>query len=92
MEINRKCPGHRKNILVFAVIFGSVLLSPSNINGYLSKIDYEMIRMAFLNGYVRALNLDIEKIKSLKGHTDHLKRFVLSEAEKYMKEVSDLNR
>jgi len=86
------CPVYRKNILVPAIIFGSLLLFPSNMSGHLSKDDYEMIRMAFLNGYVRALNLDIEKIKSLKGHTDHLKRFVLSEAEKYMKEVSDLNR
>ena len=92
MKINRMCPGYRKNILVFAVLFGSVLLFPSNINGYLPKDDYEMIRMAFLNGYVGALNLDIEKIKSLKEHTVRLKRFVLSEAEKYMKEVSDLNR
>ena len=86
------CPGLRKNILVFTVIFGSVLLFPSNMSGHLSKDDYEMIRMAFLNGYVRALNLDIEKIKSLKENADDLKRFVLSEAEKYMKEVSELNR
>jgi hypothetical protein len=62
------------------------------MNGHLSKDDYEMIRLAFLNGYVRALNLDIEKIKSLKGNANDLKRFVLSEAERYMKEVSDLNR
>ena len=86
------CPGYRRNILVLAVIFGSVLLFTSNMSGHLSKDDYEMIRMAFLNGYVRALNLDMEKIKSLKGNVNDLKRFVLSEAEKYMKEVSVLNR
>jgi hypothetical protein len=86
------CPGYRKNILVCLIIIGSLLLFPSNMSGHLSKDDYEMIRLAFLNGYVRALNLDIEKIKSLKGNANDLKRFVLSEAEKYMKEVSDLNR
>jgi hypothetical protein len=82
----------RKGKFVFAVIFGWLLFLPSNMSGQLSKNDYEMIRMAFLNGYVRALNLDIEKIKYLKGKADDLKRFVLAEAEEYMKEVSRLNR
>jgi hypothetical protein len=73
-------------------IFTLFFLFPSYLAADLGSQNYEMIRTAFINGYVRALRLDIETIESLKTNTDDMKKFVLSEAEKYMEEVSQLSR
>jgi len=81
-----------KKMLELGVIFFLFFLFPSYLAADLGSQDYEMIRTAFINGYVRALRLDIQTIRSLKANTDDMKRFVLSEAEGYMKEVSQLNR
>jgi delta-aminolevulinic acid dehydratase/porphobilinogen synthase len=57
----------------------------------LTKGEYKMMRTAFMNGYVRALRLDIETIKSLKKNKDELKKFIVFEANRYMEEVLNLN-
>jgi len=81
-----------KRMLRLGGIFTLFFLFPSYLAADLGSQNYEMIRTAFINGYVRALRLDIETIESLKTNTDDMKKFVLSEAEKYMEEVSQLNR
>jgi hypothetical protein len=54
--------------------------------------EYDMIRAGFINGYARALRLDMQKIESLKQDREKMKEFVLSEADEYMKEVLSMNQ
>jgi hypothetical protein len=80
-----------KRMIIFSCIFSSFLISPSYLAAGLTKDEYEMMRTAFMNGYVRALRLDIETIQSLKKNKEELKKFIIFEANRYMKEVLNLN-
>ena len=84
-------PGILKRMIIFSCIFSSFLVSPSYLAAGLKKDEYKMMRTAFMNGYVRALRLDIEKIKALKKNKEELKKFIKFEANRYMKEVLNLN-
>ena len=83
--------GMLKRMIIFSCIFSLFLIFPSYFAAGLTKDEYEMMRVAFMNGYVRALRLDIETIQSLKRNKKELKKFVISEADRYMKEVLNLN-
>lgn len=83
--------GVLKRMIIFSCIFSLFLVLPSYLAAGLTKDDYEMMRTAFMNGYVRALRLDIETIQSLKGNKGELKKRVISESDRYMKKVLNLN-
>jgi hypothetical protein len=57
----------------------------------LQKRDHNIIKMAYMNGTVDALKLDIEKIKHLKNNEKHLKSLVYAAADNYMKKVESLS-
>ena len=83
--------GILKRMIMLSIIFSSFLISPSYLAAGLTKDEYKMMRTAFMNGYVRALRLDIETIKSLKKNKEELKKFIVFEANRYMEEVLNLN-
>jgi hypothetical protein len=83
--------GILKRMIMLSIIFSSSLISPSYLAAGLTKDEYKMMRTAFMNGYVRALRLDIETIKSLKKNKEELKKFIVFEANRYMEEVLNLN-
>ena len=70
--------GMLKRMIIFSCIFSLFLIFPSYFAAGLTMDEYEMMRVAFMNGYVRALRLDIETIQSLKGNKEELKKFVIS--------------
>jgi len=74
------------------IIFALVFLFPRYLSARLTEREYDMIKDAFINGYARALSLDVERIRSLKGNIPDMRKFVMSEAEKYMEEVLELNK
>ena len=73
-------------------IFVFLSFWPSDLSGAMTTREYEMIRTGFINGYVRALRLDMKKIESLMQDGEKMKEFVLSEADNYMQEVLRLNK
>ena len=77
--------------MIFSCIISLFPLFPSYLAADLTEDEYEMMRTAFMNGYVRALRLDIETIQSLKRNKEELKKFVILEADRYMEEVLNLN-
>lgn len=79
-------------IFGITIIFALVFLFPRYLSASLTEREYDMIKDAFINGYARALSLDVEKIRSLKGNTNDMREFVMSETEKYMEEVLELNK
>ena len=57
----------------------------------LEKRDYNIIKMAYMNGSVDALKLDIETIKNLKSDEEHFKSLVYAAADSYLKRVETLS-
>lgn len=52
----------------------------------------KVIKIAYMNGYVDAVRLDLERIKELKGNADVLRDIVQASSEEYLKKVSKLNQ
>ena len=52
---------------------------------------YDIIRIAYMNGYVSAVRLDIDDIKKLKKNPALLKETVETNAAGYLDRVSELN-
>ena len=84
--------GIKKRMRIFSGVFFLFFLLPSYLSADLTKTDYEMIRVAFMNGYIRALRLDVERIQALKRSEEDLRKFVILQADRYMEEVVDLNK
>lgn len=73
------------------VIFLAASLLPA-YSASLSDRDERLIQIAFMNGFVTALNLDDQTLAELREDKQHLKRFVLDKAEEYVNRVEALNR
>jgi hypothetical protein len=58
----------------------------------LSDFHYEIIQIAFMNGYANALEPDLDTIKSLKENSNKLKEYSKLAVNQYMKKVYELNR
>jgi hypothetical protein len=84
--------GMKKRMRIFSGVFCLFFLLPSYLSADLTKTDYEMIRVAFMNGYIRALRLDVERIQALKRSEEDLRKFVILQADRYMEEVVNLNK
>jgi len=80
-----------KKTTAFILLFALTALIPSSFAAGLSKNDYDQIKTAFINGYVRALRLDMKKIESLKENQGAMEDFVSYQADEYMEEVLKLN-
>jgi hypothetical protein len=60
-------------------------------HSFLAGRDYSIIRIAFMNGYVEALNLSVEEKKKLENDKALLAKAVESAAERYLQRVDRLN-
>jgi len=75
-------------VIVISILFGSLTTAYS----VLSRKDYSIIRVAFMNGYVEALKLNIEEKIKLENDQVLLAQKVKSAAENYLAKVEGLNR
>lgn len=75
-------------VIVILILFGSLTTAYS----VLSRKDYSIIRIAFMNGYIEALNLNIEEKKKLANDKILLAKKVKSATENYLAKVEGLNR
>lgn len=81
----------KNKVFGLAGILCLILLVPSYLSADLGSYEYRIIKIAFMNGYVRALSADVETIKSLKENEEYLQRVVSAQTNHYMQEVSHLN-
>ncbi len=81
-----------RKLIRFGIIFGLIFLFPSPLTAGLDSFHYGIIKIAFMNGYVRALGTDLETIKSLKKNAIDMKKYAALNVDKYMEEVAQLNR
>jgi hypothetical protein len=61
-------------------------------HGVLSNQDINLIKIAFQNGYVTALRLNIEEIKKLKDDNTTMQKKVEDASESYLKQVQGMNK
>lgn len=80
----------RKMIRIGA-LFSLLFLFPSYLSAELNAFQFRIIKIAFMNGYVRAIESEDRLIKQLRANSKIMEQVVRGEADKYMKEVSALN-
>lgn len=80
----------RKMIRIGA-FFSLLFLFPSYLSAELNAFQFRIIKIAFMNGYVRAIESEDRLIKQLRANSKIMEQVVRGEANKYMKEVSALN-
>lgn len=76
-------------LAVLAILLLSVFISSASA---LRNSHRKIIEVAFMNGYITALKLDIENINQLKEDKSLLKKRVQEETKKYLGMVQSLNR
>ena len=68
-----------------------LLTFPAYISAEISASNYEIIKIAFTNGYVQGLNANSELVKDLNGNTEKIKRLAENAVSEYMDRVVELN-
>lgn len=76
-------------IICFICVYAIIL--PANISGELSKFQYDIIELAFTNGFLKGMSIDEDTIKELLKDKKSLNDFARKEAREYMDKVVALN-
>ena len=69
-----------------------MVIFPSSLSAELSKFQFDIIKIAFMNGYSNAIQGDIETIKVLKQDQEKLVKFSMVAVDRYMERVTLLNQ
>lgn len=79
-------------LITIAFIVNFILLFYTNYAyPQLSAQKSNELRIAFMNGYYEALQLDIEEIERLKKDKAILKKTIIDAAEKYIDKINTMN-
>ena len=81
----------KKNLLRIVIIFCFALLYPSTLPAGLEDFHSRIIKIAFTNGYVRALKYDLDTITVLKESPEDMQKYAMTDVDRYVKEVYELN-
>ncbi len=79
-----------KPIIVFIAV--CMIIFPSSLSANLSDAQFEIIKIAFMNGYVNALKSDMDTIQALKLDEKKMEYFSRNAVENYMEKVTLLNQ
>ena len=60
--------------IILGLIIGYMVIFPTSLSADLSKFQFDIIKIAFMNGYTNAIHGDIETIKALKQDQEKLKK------------------
>lgn len=78
--------------LIVIFIFAYVVIIPGNISGDLSRFQYEVIELAYTNGFLKGMSIDDEIINELLKDKEKLNDFARKAAREYMDKVVELNQ
>ncbi|MBN1904549.1 MAG: hypothetical protein JW927_05570 [Deltaproteobacteria bacterium] len=73
------------------LIIAYMLVFPTPLSAEISPSQLEIIKIAFMNGYVNAINGDIQTIMALQQDQKKLQQYSTAAVENYMKKVTMLN-
>jgi len=80
-----------KCIVISVLLVTFVVIGAGYTYSAINQRIYDTIKVAYLNGYVDALKLDIKKIERLKSDDGEMRTTVMEEAEAYVAKVMELN-
>lgn len=78
--------------VILILIIGYLAIFPSSLSAGLSTAQFEIIKIAYMNGYSNAIQADLNTIKMLKRNKEELKRVSQISVDKYMERVTLLNK
>ncbi len=78
--------------IILLLIIGYMVVFPSSLSAELSTAQFEIIRIAFMNGYANAVRADLNTIKVLKQDQAKLEKFSRVAVNRYMERVTLLNK
>jgi hypothetical protein len=84
--------GMRSLKIILLLILGYMVIFPSSMSAELSTAQFEIIKIAYMNGYANAIQADLNTIKVLKQDQAKLKKFSQVAVNRYMEKVTLLNR
>jgi len=82
----------KKRIITFIVIILILLGVFGTAYSYLMKTQTDIIKIAFMNGYIEAYKLSDEEKQKMSHDEKYYKNKVSTAAEQYLKKVENLNR
>ena len=77
--------------VIILLIIGYMVIFPSSLPAELSKAQFEIIKIAYMNGYSNAIQADLNTIKVLQKDREKLKKFSQVAVNRYMEKVNALN-
>jgi hypothetical protein len=89
LELGLICANKLK--LLICLICAYAIIVPGNISGDLSQYQYEIIELAFTNGFLKGMSIDEDIINELLKDKEKLNSFVRKAARDYMDKVVELN-
>ncbi|MBL7181358.1 MAG: hypothetical protein ABIK98_10315 [Pseudomonadota bacterium] len=78
-------------LIIAGILILTFLGGVNTAHSILAVRDYNIIRIAFMNGYIEALKLSTEEKKKLENDKTLLAKTVESAAEGYLTRVENLN-
>ncbi len=78
--------------LLTVLVIAYLIIFPSALPAELSTAQFDIIRIAYMNGYANAVHSDLETIKSLKEDPAKLKKYAQVAVKDYMEKVNALNK
>ncbi|MGD9159166.1 MAG: hypothetical protein PVG39_12215 [Desulfobacteraceae bacterium] len=78
--------------IIILLIIGYMIIFPSSLSAELSEAQFEIIKIAYMNGYANAIKADLNTIKILKQDSKKLKEFSQISVDRYIERVAFLNR
>jgi hypothetical protein len=84
----------RLNLITLGVVLFVFLMAGINLvyPAPLNQKDEQTIKTAYMNGFVAAIQMDNETIKTLKRDENLLRQTVENSANRYLKRVQDMNK
>lgn len=79
----------RMTVIVLASCY--LLVFPATLSAELTIFNFKIIKIAFMNGYIRAIENTDQNIQILRENKTILEQVVKGEVEKYMTKVSEMN-
>jgi hypothetical protein len=76
---------------IVLLILAYVLIFPTQLSAEISPSQFEIIKIAFMNGYVNAIKGDIVTIMALQQDQTKLKEFSTAAVNNYMEKVTLMN-
>ncbi|MGD9159167.1 MAG: hypothetical protein PVG39_12220 [Desulfobacteraceae bacterium] len=82
----------KKIKLLSAFVISFLIIFPSTLSAELTSAQFEIIKVAYMNGYTNAIQNDLETIMFMKKDHEKLKKHARVAVNDYMEKVSELNQ